>query len=56
MKESDCSSARKNGDLGFFTRERMLKEFSDAAFDLDVGEISMPVESSSGIHIIKRTA
>ncbi|NNE20298.1 MAG: hypothetical protein HKN10_17650, partial [Myxococcales bacterium] len=41
------------GDLGVFTRERMLPAFSDAAFSLDPGEISQPVETMFGIHVIR---
>ena len=53
--ESDCSSAKQQGDLGFFGRGEMQKAFEDAAFALKVGEISDVVDSDSGIHIILRT-
>ncbi|KAL0489337.1 peptidyl-prolyl cis-trans isomerase [Acrasis kona] len=55
-KYSDCSSASKRGDLGSFGRGQMQKSFEDAAFALTVGDISGPVKSDSGIHIILRTA
>mmetsp|Transcript_14711 Transcript_14711/g.35893 ORF Transcript_14711/g.35893 Transcript_14711/m.35893 type:complete len:412 (-) Transcript_14711:205-1440(-) len=54
-KHSDCSSARNGGDLGFFSRKRMQKPFEDASFALAIGELSQPVVSDSGIHIIFRT-
>ena len=53
--ESDCSSAKNGGDLGEFGRGQMQKPFEDAAYSLSVGELSQPVESDSGIHIILRT-
>uniref|UniRef100_A0A5S6QZF3 Peptidyl-prolyl cis-trans isomerase n=1 Tax=Trichuris muris TaxID=70415 RepID=A0A5S6QZF3_TRIMR len=55
-KLSDCSSAKDMGNLGYFSRGKMQKEFENAAFNLSVGELSMPVESDSGIHLILRTA
>ncbi|CAG8566392.1 671_t:CDS:2, partial [Acaulospora colombiana] len=46
--ESDCSSAKRNGDLGFFGRGQMQPSFEEAAFKLEVGELSEPVWSDSG--------
>ncbi|XP_037571602.2 peptidyl-prolyl cis-trans isomerase NIMA-interacting 1-like [Dermacentor silvarum] len=53
---SDCSSAEKKGDLGPFGRGAMQKPFEDASFALKVGELSEPVFTESGVHLILRTA
>ena len=54
LTESDCSSARKRGDLGYFGKGDMQKEFEDAAFGLKPGEMSGVVETASGLHLIER--
>jgi peptidyl-prolyl cis-trans isomerase C len=49
----DPGSGREGGDLGYFTKERMVPEFAEAAFALKAGEISNPVKSEFGWHVIK---
>ncbi|MFZ4126012.1 MAG: peptidylprolyl isomerase [Rickettsiales bacterium] len=49
----DPGTAKQGGDLGYFTQDKMIKEFAEAAFDLDVGEVSDPVKSPFGWHLIK---
>jgi len=55
QKHSDGPSSSKGGDLGKFKFEVMAKPFSEAAFDLNVGEVSEVVETGFGFHVIKRT-
>ncbi len=69
-QESDCSSAKKGGDLGYFGKGQMQPSFEQAAFALQIGELSQAVESDSGmefaevselliflgVHLILRTA
>jgi peptidyl-prolyl cis-trans isomerase C len=52
-KKSKDPGASDGGDLGFFTKDQMVPEFSQAAFSLDPGKVSDPVKSQFGWHIIK---
>jgi len=53
---TDTGSGKKEGSLGYFTKGMMVKPFEEAAFKLQVGEISEPIKSEFGYHIIKRFA
>ena len=50
----DSGSAKRDGSLGYFGRGKMVKEFENAAFSLDIGKISEPIKTQYGYHIIKR--
>ena len=54
-EKSTGPSAAKGGDIGIFTADRMAEEFSEVAFKMNVGDISKPVKTKFGYHIIKLT-
>ena len=50
----DSGSAKRDGNSGYFGRGKMVKEFENTAFSLQVGQISEPVKTQYGYHVIKR--
>lgn len=49
----DPGSKNKGGDLGSFTKDKMVEEFSEVAFELPIGQVSEPVKTQYGYHLIK---
>ncbi|KAJ7665230.1 rotamase-domain-containing protein [Mycena polygramma] len=54
-EHSDDSSHAKGGDLGWFRRGQMQKPFEEAAYGLQVGQISDVISTDSGVHLVMRT-
>jgi peptidyl-prolyl cis-trans isomerase C len=53
LKSKDPGAAAEGGDLGYFSKDQMVAEFSDAATKLDKGQLSDPVKTQFGWHVIK---
>ena len=54
-KYSKCPSNAKGGDLGFFGQGQMVPEFEEAVFAMEVDQMSAPVQTQFGFHLIKKT-
>lgn len=52
-KYSTCPSNEQGGDLGYFSRGMMVPEFEEAAFSMEQGQVSAPVKTQFGYHLIK---
>lgn len=53
QKYSKCPSGANGGDLGYFRRGQMVKEFEDAAFETEINAVSYPIKTQFGYHLIK---
>ncbi len=55
VAKSKCPSGKSGGDLGYFNQGMMVKPFEDAVLRLAKNEISAPVQTQFGYHLVKRT-
>jgi peptidyl-prolyl cis-trans isomerase C len=53
QKSKDPAAASQGGDLGYFTKDQMVPEFAEVAFKLEKGQLSEPIKTQFGWHIIK---
>ena len=55
MEVSLCPSGANGGDLGFFGKGQMVKPFEDACFSMEIDEVSQPIQTQFGWHLIQLT-
>lgn len=51
-KKSDCPSSQKGGDLGWFRKGQMVREFEDAVWSIPLKTVSSPIKTQFGYHLI----
>jgi len=51
-KKSDCPSSQRGGDLGWFRKGQMVREFEDAVWNIPLKTVSAPIKTQFGYHLI----